>query len=143
MTRLRVLHVTPYFAGAWAYGGIPRLAEALASGLAHRGHDVTVCTTDAADANTRLHGAPRTFHPWPAATRDDGVVVRTFPNVSNRLAYHAQLFLPVGLGEYLRRHRHEFDIAHLHACRNVPGIVAGRHCRAAGIPYVVAPNGTA
>ena len=143
MKRLRVLHVTPYFADAWAYGGIPRLADALASGLADRGHAVTVCTTDAADVDTRLHGASRTFHAWPAAVRDDGVVVRTFPNVSNRLAYHAQLFLPVGLSGYLRRHRHEFDVAHLHACRNLPGIIAGRQLRAAGIPYLVAPNGTA
>ena len=143
MKRLRVLHVTPYFAGAWAYGGIPRLADALASGLAHLGHAVTVCTTDAADGDARLHGTSRTFHAWPAAAREDGVVVRTFPNVSNRLAYHAQLFLPIGLGRYLRRHRHEFDVAHLHACRNLPGIVAGHHLRTAGIPYVVAPNGTA
>ena len=143
MKRLRVLHVTPYFADAWAYGGIPRLADALVSGLADRGHAVTVCTTDAADAHARLHGAARTFHAWPAVVREDGVVVRTFPNLSNRLAYHAQLFLPVGLSGYLRRHRHEFDIAHLHACRNVPGIIAGRQLRAAGIPYVVAPNGTA
>ena len=143
MKRLRVLHVTPYFAGAWAYGGIPRLADALAAGLAQLGHTVTVCTTDAADAEQRLHGASRTFRAWPAALREDGVVVRTFPNVSNRLAYHAQLFLPMGLGAYLRRHRRQFDIAHLHACRNLPGIIAGRHLRAAGIPYIVAPNGTA
>jgi glycosyltransferase involved in cell wall biosynthesis len=143
MKRLRVLHVTPYFAGAWAYGGIPRLADALAGGLAQLGHTVTVCTTDAADAEHRLHGASRTFRAWPATLREDGVIVRTFPNVSNRLAYHAQLFLPMGLAAYLRRHRHEFDIAHLHACRNLPGIIAGRHLRAAGIPYVVAPNGTA
>ena len=143
MKRLRVLHVTPYFAGAWAYGGIPRLADALAGGLAQLGHTVTVCTTDAADAEHRLHGASRTFRAWPATLREDGVIVRTFPNVSNRLAYHAQLFLPMGLGAYLRRHRHQFDIAHLHACRNLPGIIAGRHLRAAGVPYVVAPNGTA
>jgi glycosyltransferase involved in cell wall biosynthesis len=143
MKRLRVLHVTPYFAGAWAYGGIPRLADALASGLAQLGHSVTVCTTDAADADSRWLGAPRRFRAWPSGVREDGVIVRTFPNVSNRLAYRAQLFLPLGLGRFLRRHRHQFDVAHLHACRNLPGILAGRHLRAAGIPYVLAPNGTA
>src|SRR5918993_1731669 len=142
MNRLRVLHVTPYSADAWAYGGIPRVADALAAGLTHQGHHVTVCTTDVADATSRLHGVGRTYRAWTAATRADSVVVRVFPNLSNRLAYHAQLFLPLGLGRYLRRHRHEFDIAHLHACRNLPGVTAGRHLRAAGIPYVLAPNGT-
>lgn len=143
MSRLRVLHVTPYAAGAWAYGGIPRVADALATGLARQGHAITVCTTDAGDASTRLDGADRAWGAWPAATRDDGVVVRVFPNVSNRLAYHAQGFLPLGLTRFLREHRQHFDVAHLHACRNLPGVVAGRVMRNAGIPYVVAPNGTA
>jgi len=31
---LRILHVTPYFTDAWAYGGIPRLATTLTTGLA-------------------------------------------------------------------------------------------------------------
>src|SRR6266481_4992845 len=54
MQPLRILHVTPYFTDAWAYGGIPRLATSLARGLARRGHHVTVCTTDARDASSRL-----------------------------------------------------------------------------------------
>ena len=60
----------------------------------------------------------------------DGVEWRVFPNLSNRLAYHLQLFLPLGLGQYLRRHAGSFDVAHLHACRNMPGA----HCRASSPP---------
>jgi glycosyltransferase involved in cell wall biosynthesis len=136
MRPLRILHVTPYFADAWAYGGIPRLVGTLARGLARRGHKVTVCTTDACDAQTRLLS--------PACSRTpDGVEVRTFRNLSNRLAYHLQFFLPVGLRGYLRAHAETFDVAHLHACRNVPGAVASYHLRRAGVPYVLAPNGTA
>jgi glycosyltransferase involved in cell wall biosynthesis len=77
----------------------------------------------------------------PAATAS-GVVVRVFPNVSNRLAYQ-QIFVPLGLGEYLKRSAGAFDVAHLHACRNLPGVIAARHLRRAGVPYVLAPNGTA
>src|SRR5688500_15399924 len=143
MDRLRVLHVTPYSAEAWAYGGIPRLVDAMVSGLAAAGHEVTVCTTDAGDDASRLRQAGRAWRAWDAETRADGVVVRVFPNVSNRLAYHLQFFTPLGLRTFLRRHRHRFDVAHLHACRNLPGVMAGSHLRAAGIPYVVAPNGTA
>ncbi len=46
---LHILHVTPYFADAWAYGGIPRLAHASRAASLRRGHQVTVCTTDACD----------------------------------------------------------------------------------------------
>jgi glycosyltransferase involved in cell wall biosynthesis len=139
---LRILHVTPYTGEAWAYGGIPRVVAALTSGLADLGHDVTICATDAGGPTSRLDAAPRTFEAWPARTRG-GVTLRVFPNVSNRAAYHAQLFLPIGLRRFLRRHARDFDVAHIHACRNVPGVIAARHLRAARVPYVLAPNGTA
>jgi glycosyltransferase involved in cell wall biosynthesis len=145
MRPLRILHVTPYSADAWAYGGIPRLASTLARGLARRGHQVTICTTDACDAFTRLRdgdGVSR-LRPWAERRTADGVALRIFPNISNRLAYHLQLFLPIGLDEFLRRHARSFDVAHLHACRNVPGVIAARRLAGAGVPYVLAPNGTA
>lgn len=72
-----------------------------------------------------------------------GVEVRIFPNVSNRAAYHGQLFVPLGFREYLVRHAGDFDVGHLHACRNIPGVLASHALRDAGVPYVVAPNGTA
>ena len=46
---MRVLQVTPYFAPAWAYGGPPRVMSDFASGLAARGHEVDVLTTDVLD----------------------------------------------------------------------------------------------
>jgi glycosyltransferase involved in cell wall biosynthesis len=136
MTPLRVLQVTPYFGEAWGYGGIPRIADALARGLSRRGHQVTVCTTDACTASTRLptHATARTA---------DGAEVRVFRNVSNAMAYHGQAFLPVGLSRWMERHAASFDIAHLHACRNLPGAIAAWHLQRAGVPYILAPNGTA
>lgn len=130
---MRILHVVPYYEDAWAYGGIPRVAAALARGLTRRGHDVTVCTTDAADASTR------------AVVRDDyeGVTVYIFRNRSNRLAYRWQFFTPIGLSAFLRDRAAGFDVAHLHACHNLPGVQAARALTRAGVPYVVSPNGTA
>ena len=130
---LRILHVTPYGGDAWGYGGIPRLSDAIARGLAARGHEVTVCTTDACDAERRL-GPSADAPPF---------ALRVFPNLSNRLAYNYQCFLPIGLGGYLKRHAAAFDVAHLHACRNLPGVIAARRMQEAGVPYVLAPNGTA
>lgn len=134
MTSRRVLHVTPYYAEAWGYGGIPRVSATLARGLTCVGHDVCVATTDAADATSRAdryeNGA-------------DGVRVHVFPNLSNWLAYHAQFFVPLGLGEWLRRHAGAFDVAHLHGCHHLPGAIAARYLRRAGVPYVLSPHGTA
>src|SRR5215471_17956670 len=145
MRSLRILHVTPYFKDAWAYGGIPRLAHALTRELAQRGHSVTVCTTDVCDSQARLPRQAmmrKRFQSWKSTT-PDGVAVHVFPNLSNRLAYHLQFFVPVGLDRYMADHASSFDVAHLHAHRNLPGVIAARHLRAAGVPYVLTPNGTA
>jgi glycosyltransferase involved in cell wall biosynthesis len=138
MRHLRILHVSPYGPSAWAYGGIPRIVGALTRGLAARGHTVTICTTDVCNESTRV---PRDQGVGPAVA--GGVNQITFKNVSNRLAYRQQGFLPVGLRWYLRRHASNFDVAHLHACRNLPGAIAAYYLRRAGVPYVLQPNGTA
>jgi glycosyltransferase involved in cell wall biosynthesis len=140
---LRVLHVTPYYEHAWAYGGIPRVVAALADTFAARGHHVTVCTTDALANRDRL---PRSSPGPGAAWRErsaTGVVTEIFPNVSNWLAYEWQLFLPRGLAAYLRKHAREFDIGHIHACHNVPGAIASRALSRSNVPFVLTPNGTA
>jgi len=141
---LRILQVTPYYEQAWAYGGIPRVVAALSAELCRRGHKVAVCTTDAGSAEARLAPPPGTWEGsgWQRPTTS-GVTVHHFPNFSNYLAYHWQLFLPRGLGAFLRRHVRDFDVAHIHACRNVPGVVAARELTRAGVPYVLSPHGTA
>ena len=134
MSALRILHVVPYYEAAWAYGGIPRLATTMANALARRGHQVTICTTDARDQDSR------------ASRREpgtDGVDVRMFPNVSNALAYHLQFFTPIGLRSFLRSSATQFDVAHIHACHNLPGVIAAGVLARAGVPYIVQPNGTA
>jgi glycosyltransferase involved in cell wall biosynthesis len=113
--------------------------------LARRGHHVTVCTTDVCDAGSRLRpeGSHRARRPWAPHRTAEGVEIRVFPNVSNRLAYHCQAFLPIGLERYMRQNAAAFEVAHLHACRNLPGVIAARHLLRHRIPYVLAPNGTA
>jgi glycosyltransferase involved in cell wall biosynthesis len=135
MSSLRILHVVPYFEHAWAYGGIPRVAAAMTHGLARRGHHVTVCTTDACDAQTRVNRGD-------ASARTGNPEVHVFRNVSNRLAYRYQAFAPWGLRRFLRDAAASFDVAHLHACRNLPTSIAAHALVRAGVPYVLSPNGT-
>src|SRR5579864_6397314 len=146
MKPLRILHVTPYAEQAWAYGGIPRIVTAIAREQTQRGHAVTICTTDARTATERVHargGRQGRWQPHESVVGTDGLETRVFPNLSNRLAYHEQAFLPLGLSRYLEAHAREFDVAHLHACRNLPGVIAAQHLHRSGVPYVLAPNGTA
>jgi glycosyltransferase involved in cell wall biosynthesis len=134
MSALRILHVAPYYEQAWAYGGIPRLTTTMTRALARRGHHVEVCTTDVCDARSRARSS--------SASDSRDVDVHTFPNISNRLAYHLQFFTPLGLRSHLKRTASTFDIAHLHACHNLPGVIAAAALTRAGVPYVVSPNGT-
>ena len=131
---MRLLHVVPYYEQAWAYGGIPRLATTMTRALAHRGHRVTVCTTDVRDERMRASSGEVNAH---------GIDVRMFRNLSNSLAYHLQFFAPIGLRQYMRRAAGTFDVAHIHACHNLPGVIAAAELSRAGVPYVVSPNGTA
>src|SRR5512145_581888 len=143
---LRVLQVTPYYGAAYGYGGIPRVAAALSAALVRRGHHVTVCTTDACDAGSRLPtlGGPRPrLRAWPAHCLPDGVELCVFPNLSNRLAWQFQFFAPIGLRGWLRRHAREFDLAHIHGHHHLLGVIAAAELSRSGIPYLVAPNGTA
>jgi glycosyltransferase involved in cell wall biosynthesis len=141
---LHILHVTPYYEHAWAYGGIPRVVTALAGELVRRGHHVTVCTTDACASGHRLE-RPAGTGKFAASRETDahGVDVRVFPNLSNWLAYDLQFFLPLGMARYLQARARDFDVAHVHACHNVPGVVAARYLARSGVPYVLMPHGTA
>ena len=53
---MRILHLTPYYAPAYAFGGVVRSVEGMARALARRGHTVTVLTTDTLDQQTRYVG---------------------------------------------------------------------------------------
>ncbi len=137
MDRLKIIHVTPYFEKAWAYGGIPRVCSAQVRALDALGHKITVATTDACDAGGRLI-PDGSLNEYQSLTD-----VRVFKNVSNTLAYHAQLFLPIGFDTFLIDHIRRYDIAHLHGCHNLLGTLAAKRLGANNIPYVVQPNGTA
>ncbi|MFQ5667283.1 MAG: glycosyltransferase family 4 protein [Candidatus Binatia bacterium] len=130
---MRILHVTPSFYPAWSYGGMPRCAYELCRALVRLGLAVTVWTTDAWEATRRLD---------KPGTVVDGISVRRFPNLSNWLAYHRQLYLPRGLRPFARRHVAEFDLVHLHSHRHLLQPLVCGPARRAGVPYVFTGNGT-
>jgi glycosyltransferase involved in cell wall biosynthesis len=130
---LRILMVVPYFYPAWAYGGIPRLAYGLGRSLVERGHSVSVVTTDALDRDNRS----------PAGRENiGGLDIHRLPNISNRLAYDHQLFLPRGASALLRREVAQADIVHLHGFWHLLNNAALAALRRTPRPLVMTPNGT-
>jgi glycosyltransferase involved in cell wall biosynthesis len=130
---MRILHVTPSFYPAWAYGGIPRCAYELCRSLVRLGEEVTVWTTDAFDAEGRLREQEIVI---------DGITVRRFRNLSNMLAYHRQLYLPPGIVLAPWGDLNNFDLVHIHSHRHLLEALVGTAARRRGVPYVFTGNGT-
>ena len=130
---MRILQVTSYYAPAWAYGGPPRVMAEYASGLAARGHEVTVFTTDVLDAEQRAQ---------PLREILDGVEVRRFPNLSNTLAWRAKKYLPPDLVAQTARRVRGFDVVHATDARTVATATAYLAARAAGVPFVLSAHGS-
>lgn len=130
---VRILHVTPSFHPAWAYGGIPRCAYELCRELVRLGDAVTVWTTDVLDAERRLR---------EPETRVDGIFVRRFRNLHNGLAYHRQLYLPLGILKAPWHDLLEFDVVHIHSHRHLLEALVGAAAAQRRIPYVFTGNGT-
>jgi glycosyltransferase involved in cell wall biosynthesis len=128
MTPLRVLHVSPYFAPAFRYGGPPRSILGLCQGLQQHGVDVEVVTT-AADGPADLVPAPG------ANGRYDGVPVQYVPTAFPRRFFGARMAAP--LEDALSR----ADLCHIHGLWNVPEWSAARLARRHGVPYVISPRG--
>jgi glycosyltransferase involved in cell wall biosynthesis len=125
---MRVLHVTPYFAPAFRYGGPPRSILGLCRALGDAGVDVEVFTTTA-NGHEPLPAAP-------AGTVYDGVRVRYFT-----LAWPKRYWRGAGLRSALERSMASADLVHVHGVWNMTGWAGAACARAAGVPYVVSPRG--
>ncbi|HVB36966.1 MAG TPA: glycosyltransferase [Vicinamibacterales bacterium] len=125
---MRVLHVTPYFAPAFAYGGPPRSVLGLCHGLRHAGVDVRVVTTTAA-GGSRLPASGPGFMPY------EGIPVHYAPLA--RPSWYFNAAIASALDEGLAW----CDVCHVHGLWNVPEWIAVRHAARARVPYVISPRG--
>jgi glycosyltransferase involved in cell wall biosynthesis len=121
---VRLLHVTPFFAPAPAYGGIARASAGLARELARRGHAVTVVTSRLGEE--------------PAEREEGGVRVLRLPvlGLSRRLPFAR------GLRRVLEQEWPRHDVLHLHGHRHGLALRVAALAPRLGA-YVLQPHGTA
>lgn len=126
---MRILHVVPTYWPAVRYGGPIRSVHALARGLAGRGHDVEVFTTN-------VDGEGESNVPLAEPVDRDGVRVTYFPSPALR-----RLYWSPGMGRALAARMRSFDLVHLHSIFLWPTWAAARAARAERISYILAPRG--
>ncbi len=132
---MNVLHVTPYYAPAWSYGGVARSVTDLTRALAEVGHNVVVVTTDTLDHSRRIPVSQETI---------DGVLVIRVRNLSNTIRGNLSLSTPMRFGVTVRRLivEHGIDLVHCHEVRTIENLSI--LCAASNLnrPLVVSPHGT-
>jgi glycosyltransferase involved in cell wall biosynthesis len=126
---MRVLHVTPYFAPAFNYGGPPRSILGLCKALLKVGVKLEVFTTTA----NGVFDLPATSE---SAEDYEGVPVRYFPR-----AFPRKFFGTAGLAEMISSVIDSYDLLHIHGLWNLPAWTASQPARKAGLPYVLSPRG--
>ena len=125
---MRVVHITPYFAPAFRYGGPPRSVLGLCKGLQRAGVQVEVLTTTA-NGPVDLDASPR------EGSHYEGVPVRYLPAAFPRRFFGAKM--RSAIVSALER----ADLCHIHGIWNVPEWMATRLARARRVPYLVSPRG--
>lgn len=131
---MNILHLTPYYAPAYAFGGVSRAAEGMARALAERGHSVTVLTTDALSQSERYAGAPDVVQ--------DGVRVVRVRNISTALRGKLNLSTPLGMGSVAAELLENAHVLHLHELRTVENLLVTPVAERRKVPMVLSPHGT-
>lgn len=137
---MRILSVTQSYAPFYEFGGPPAKVEALATGLARRGHEETVLTADWGIKKRLARDAPdATARPSPFGWErgKDGVSAVYLPT---RLRYRATSFNPA-VKRFCRERLKNFDVVHIFGLYDLLGPQVARACQDSEIPYVVEPIG--
>ncbi len=131
---MRILHLTPYYAPAYAFGGVVRVVEGMAASLAKGGHDVTILTTDALDQRQR--------YPGPSDEAVDGLRVLRRPNVWPWLRGRLNLSTPRSMKQAAEALLPTVDVVHIHEFRTLENLLVTPVAQRLEKPIVLSPHGT-
>lgn len=127
---MKILHITPYYAPAWIYGGPIVSVHGLCQSLVAKGHTVHVYTTNA-------NGSNELSVELNTPVNLDGVIVHYFS-----LSFPSKIFYSTKMLKALSNTIQNYDFIHLHGCYHWPMYYAARLANKYSIPYAVTPRGT-
>jgi glycosyltransferase involved in cell wall biosynthesis len=130
---MHILHITPYYAPAYSFGGVVSASQGLSRALVQRGHQVTVLTTDALSLNTKISNERETVI--------EGVRVLRVPNQIYALR-KLNLSTPFALRKIIAPVLPSVDVVHLHEFRTVENLLITSLLAHHHIPAVLSPHGT-
>lgn len=137
---MRILSVTQSYAPFYEFGGPPVKVEALANGLAQRGHNVTVLSADWGFEERRQadpEGVTSRRSPFGWARQANGVESIYLPSWAR---FRALTWNPA-TSRYCRARLAQFQVAHIFGLYDFLGPTVAHHCHRQGMPYVVEPIG--
>jgi len=129
---MKVLHVIPSYEPAWAFGGTVTATSNLCRGMAKKGIDVTVYTTDADGKGGHLD------MPLNQPVVLGGVEVWYF----NCDLLPKKAFYSKRLAEKLVETIRNFDLVHISAIWQLIGVGVYKNCKKHSIPYIVTGHGS-
>lgn len=130
---MHILHITPYYAPAYAFGGVPRVVEGMARALVQSGHTLTILTTDALSPSKRYNLLEE--------MQNEIRVIRV-PNLSMWLRGRVNLSTPLTIHNQLQRLLADIDLIHVHEFRTVENLLTIPLAAQNDIPVVLSPHGT-
>ncbi|TAN58444.1 glycosyltransferase [Patescibacteria group bacterium] len=129
---MRILFTVPYFAPAWSFGGPVKVVYDLCKEFIRLGHEVTVATTDVLTVEKRHNKKTDLL---------DGINVVYFKNISNFLAYKANLYLPIGFRAWLKKNIYHYNIIHCHDLYSGLNVHVSQVAPKFRVPFIVQPHG--
>jgi glycosyltransferase involved in cell wall biosynthesis len=134
---VRILKVVQAYYPFQEKGGPVVKVRALARGLAHRGHQVTVLTADLGLRQRNGHPMDVARCAWGWRSEEDGVTAIYLPV----LAHYRALTLNPRVVGFCRGSLGRFDVVHFYGLYDTLGPAVGYFCRRQRVPYVIEPMG--
>jgi glycosyltransferase involved in cell wall biosynthesis len=134
---MRILKVVQSYFPFQERGGPVFKVRALATGLAKRGHQVTVLTADLGfgKGNGTYAGMERCRWGWTGRTDDvEAIYLST-------IGQYRAVTLNPGVLAFCRGSICHYDVVHFYGLYDLLGPAASHYCRAQSVPYVIEPMG--